>query len=581
MVSPRRCCLSSPFSVPCPVTTSTTLSLVRRWKNPSGFAVVAGAERAYGLPQVGPAAAGRRPRAARETLLRIGTASTSSASSTPPPPSCWRKGMPCPMAGQGEPAAHVCLDGIIRKMAIQTVFPLLIAIDDFQTLAGRSWASRVCFPTPPCPTRDSNPICGGLLVSTFHTRIHWLAPPARRTPLPAAAVRIYPYALPAAAEHVSASTSASAAPTWRSTSSAARAPEERCPQKSDLDYVKRPENARVAPLPPRARQSRRVLHTKGACSDSKRRLQTAPESACAEIAAAARAEFSRTPGGYTPDVVLGVAVARRLHARDETRRIPPLRLRRHGRGGAVCPACGDACLGARGKSPPQCWNRDRPVPALHIYLRTVMPAGPPIPGVTRKLVVESGPMELALNCLVQDLRTICGVRRFKICGPRRWSADVTEITDLRMISGARRLPADKKIILNIPAIYGARRWPEYMTQIIDFRPISGVSAGPADHRLPPVLESGKAKIPESLELATHTLPVQQHAGSVHSSLHPRQKMSPLQWSSQLVAGDVHVPPEQPTFVGPSLQSPNLSHCLRPPSDGPPPPASSSGAFEVA
>ncbi|KAJ7432986.1 hypothetical protein B0H11DRAFT_2259948 [Mycena galericulata] len=53
----------------------------------------------------------------------------------------------------------------------------------------------------------------GFLISTFHTLlIHRLAPPARRMPLPAAAVRVYPYALPAAAEPVSASTSASAAP---------------------------------------------------------------------------------------------------------------------------------------------------------------------------------------------------------------------------------------------------------------------------------------------------------------------------------------------------------------------------------
>ncbi|KAJ7439793.1 hypothetical protein B0H11DRAFT_2354505 [Mycena galericulata] len=84
------------------------------------------------------------------------------------------------------------------------------------------------------------------------------------------------------------------------------------------------------------------------------------------------------------------------------------------------------------------------------------------------------------------LWTICGVRRFKICGPRRWSADRTEIIDLRVISGPRRSYGDQQNILNIPAIYGARRWLEYITQIIDTRAISGPSAGPGDHSLPPV-----------------------------------------------------------------------------------------------
>ncbi|KAJ7490072.1 hypothetical protein B0H11DRAFT_1912573 [Mycena galericulata] len=120
------------------------------------------------------------------------------------------------------------------------------------------------------------------------------------------------------------------------------------------------------------------------------------------------------------------------------------------------------------------------------------PAPPPIMWIHKSIHVRmSTGSELVsksylLECLVKDLRSICGVRRFKICGPRRWSADRTEMIDLRVISGPRRSYGDPRNILNIPAVYGARRWPEYLAQIIDLRPISGLSAGPADHSLPPV-----------------------------------------------------------------------------------------------
>ncbi|KAJ7435057.1 hypothetical protein B0H11DRAFT_2257752 [Mycena galericulata] len=434
-------------------------------------------------------------------------------------------------AGQGEPAAHVCLDGIIRKMAIQTVFPLLIAIDDFQTLAGHASPPSLTIISP-IPCALTFPIVHNLAGSPYSSLSNSRFEPdlwgLARQHLP------YPHPLARTTRETN-SAPRRRSPTWRSTSSAARAPEERCPQKSDLDYVKRPENARVAPLPPRARQSRRVLHTKGACASRAERppsrlVQRSPprESACSGAARAQSSPVrrvdihltsysgSRWRAGYTHETrrggslrsVCGVCVLlAQVHAVGARRvgmagarttqpvRRPCLYLARAMGAVVLCALRAEMPVWVRGgewvfdvsKSPPQCWNRDRPVPALHIYLRTVMPAGPPIPGVTRKLVVESGPMELALS----------------------------------------------------------------------------------------------TRLTLSCRSTHHTLPVQQHAGSVHSSLHPRQKMSPLQWSSQLVAGDVHVPPEQPTFVGPSLQSPNLSHCLRPPSDGPPPPASSSGAFEVA
>ncbi|KAJ7431503.1 hypothetical protein B0H11DRAFT_2385011 [Mycena galericulata] len=102
---------------------------------------------------------------------------------------------------------EVITDASPPSLTIISPIPCALTFPIVHNLAGSPRQS------PPCPTRHSNAICGGFLVSTFHTLlIHRLTPPARRMPLPAAAVHVYPYALPAAAEPVSASTSASAAP---------------------------------------------------------------------------------------------------------------------------------------------------------------------------------------------------------------------------------------------------------------------------------------------------------------------------------------------------------------------------------
>ncbi|KAJ7470060.1 hypothetical protein B0H11DRAFT_2435023 [Mycena galericulata] len=153
---------------------------------------------------------------------------TSSASSIPPPPSSSSTAMldrrghkgtllldvvQAAQDEEGEPAAHACLEDIIREMATQTVLLLLIVIDALKALL------------LPVPIRRSNPICGRLLVSTFHAfLIHQLTPPARCMPLLPPLCAFTRVLSPAAAEPASASTSASAA--WR------------CYE----DYVKHPEN---------------------------------------------------------------------------------------------------------------------------------------------------------------------------------------------------------------------------------------------------------------------------------------------------------------------------------------------------
>ncbi|KAJ7475250.1 mitochondrial ribosomal death-associated protein 3-domain-containing protein [Mycena galericulata] len=176
------------LGVPCSVTTSTTLSLVRVLEesvsSPSRLVLNgrAGCGKSFLLLQAAEYAAASsawlvlyiprarrlvdastpytyslrtrtylQPRAARETLRRIGTANAHILrflNTTAPIQlengDALPEGTPLldvVQAGQGEegePAAHACLEGIIREMATQTVFPLLIAIDDFQALTGRS-----------------------------------------------------------------------------------------------------------------------------------------------------------------------------------------------------------------------------------------------------------------------------------------------------------------------------------------------------------------------------------------------------------------------------------------------------------
>ncbi|KAJ7506227.1 hypothetical protein B0H11DRAFT_2220144 [Mycena galericulata] len=181
-------------------------------------------------------------------------------------------------------------------MATQTVFPLLIAIDDFQALAGRSM-----YRNP--QRRFIRPHHLGIPRLLLVEASTGASPPSLMIISPIPCALTFPITHNLASSPYSSPSNSPFEPDLRvlahhhilrlphpSTRPRGWCAREAMPQKGDLDYVKRPENA---------------LRVRG--------------SACAE--------FGRTPSRDTPAVVLRLAVARRLHAQDETTRIPPLRLR--------------------------------------------------------------------------------------------------------------------------------------------------------------------------------------------------------------------------------------------------------------
>ncbi|KAJ7632787.1 mitochondrial ribosomal death-associated protein 3-domain-containing protein, partial [Roridomyces roridus] len=176
------------LGVPCSVTTSTTLSIVRALQEsisvPSrlilngragcgkSFLLLQAAEYAaateewfvFYVPRAQRFVDGSTPyayslrtrtylqlRAARETLRRLGTANehilehlyttepiTLESGEILPEGTPLLDVVDAGQEEEGELNAHVCLEALMAEMGRQTVFPVLIAIDDFQALAGRS-----------------------------------------------------------------------------------------------------------------------------------------------------------------------------------------------------------------------------------------------------------------------------------------------------------------------------------------------------------------------------------------------------------------------------------------------------------